>query len=366
MACDFISLATSGVQGLTPYRPGNAGTLGVDNLLMLASNENPLGAGECAQQAVAAHLSRLQDYPDPSGYALKTAIAERFGLAYEQITLGNGSNDVLDLIARAFLAPGDEAIYAEYGFLVYPIVVQAIGATGVQVPAKDWGHDLPAMAAAVTAKTKVIFLANPNNPTGTWFDGKAFAEFMASVPESVVVVLDEAYTEFNDDVTVNGLDLVAQYSNLVVTRSFSKAHGLAALRAGFAVANAQITDLLNRVRQPFNMNTLAIYAAAAALFDDAHLAASATMNAQGMAQLMQGFTSLGLAWIPSKANFLTLEVGPEAAKIAQKLKERGVFVRPLDNYNMPQHLRITIGLPEQNERLLDTLAQVIKEVDCGH
>lgn len=365
MACDFLSVAAPGVQGLSPYLPGKPveeleRELGISDIVKLASNENPLGPSEAVLQAVQNALGELTRYPDANGFALKAALCERFGLQANQITLGNGSNDVLDLVGRAFLQPGDEVIYSEYAFLVYAIVTQAMGAKAVVTAARDWGHDLDAMAAAVTERTRIIFLANPNNPTGTWFTESELSGFMAKVPERVIVVLDEAYTEYVDQAGFpDGLTLLSRYPNLVVTRTFSKAYGLAALRVGFAAANPQITDLLNRVRQPFNVNTAALAAAAAALNDEAYLTRSVELNRDGMAQLEQGFRELGLEWIPSAGNFIAVDMKADAMAIYQALLHEGVIVRPVVNYGMPQHLRISIGLPHENARCLSALKKVL-------
>ena len=365
MACDFYQLATPGVQGLHPYLPGKPveeleRELGISNSIKLASNENPLGPSAQAMAAVTATLQDSCRYPDANGFKLKQALSDRFNLVAETITLGNGSNDVLELIGRAFIQPGDEVIYSRHAFVVYMLVAQATGAKAVVTEAKDWGHDLDAMAAAITEKTRVIFLANPNNPTGTWFSEQQLRGFMAKVPERVVVVLDEAYTEYVAEAEFpNGLKLQPEYNNLVVTRTFSKAYGLAALRVGYAVSNADITDLLNRVRQPFNVNVPALEAATAVLGDSEYLQQSVTLNRNGMSQLEEGFSQLGLGWIPSVGNFICVDCGRDAMPVYQALLREGVIVRPVANYQMPNHLRITIGLPEENQRCIAALAKVM-------
>lgn len=367
MACDFYQLATPGVRGLHPYQPGKPveeleRELGIKNSIKLASNENPQGPSAVAIAAVQAALAESCRYPDASGFKLKQALSDHYGIGVNTITLGNGSNDVLDLIGRTFLLPGDEVIYSEYSFVVYMLVAQSTGARAVVVPARDWGHDLEAMAAAVTDKTRVIFLANPNNPTGTWFNGQALRDFMAKVPESVVVVLDEAYLEYvSEPDYLSGLPLQKEFQNLVVTRTFSKAFGLAALRIGYAVAAPAITDLLNRVRQPFNVNIPALEAAAAVLSDNEYLQRSVELNRTGMQQLEQGFTQLGLGWIPSVGNFITVDCGRDAAPLYAGLLQEGVIVRPVANYQMPSHLRVTIGLPDENSRFLTAFARVLQQ-----
>lgn len=367
MACDFYHLATPGVQGLHPYQPGKPveeleRELGISNSIKLASNENPQGPSQVAMAAVQAALSESCRYPDASGFKLKQALSEHYNITADTITLGNGSNDVLELIGRAFVVPGDEVIYSQHSFVVYMLVAQSTGATSVVVPAREWGHDLDAMAAAVTDKTRIIFLANPNNPTGTWFTGQALRDFMAKVPENVVVVLDEAYLEYvAEPEYLSGLQLQADFPNLVVTRTFSKAFGLAALRIGYAVANPAITDLLNRVRQPFNVNIPALEAATAVLSDAAYLKRSVELNSAGMAELEQGFTRLSVNWIPSVGNFISVDCGCDAAPVYAGLLQEGVIVRPVANYQMPDHLRVTIGLPEENSRFLTAFAKVLSQ-----
>ncbi|BBB25379.1 histidinol-phosphate transaminase [Amphritea japonica] len=367
MASDFYALATPGIQGLHPYQPGKPveeveRELGISNSIKLASNENPLGPSQLAMEAAAASLKDACRYPDASGFRLKQALSDQYGISPETITLGNGSNDVLDLIGRTFALPDDEIIYSEYSFVVYMLVTQSIGAKAVVVPAVSWGHDLEAMAAAVTDKTRVIYLANPNNPTGTYFTQEALHSFMKKVPEAVIVVLDEAYAEYVSETDyAKGFSLLADFPNLIVTRTFSKAYGLAALRVGYAVANPQITDLLNRVRQPFNVNIPALDAAAAVLTDDDFLQRSVSNNSAGMSQLEQGFIELGLSWIPSVGNFITVDCGEDAASLFEALLLEGVIVRPVANYKMPNHLRVTIGLPEENRRCLEAFAKVLKK-----
>jgi len=267
---------------------------------------------------------------------------------------------VLDLIARAYLQPGDEAIFSEYAFAVYPLVTLACNARPVAVPSNLYGHDLAAMAEAVTERTRVIFVANPNNPTGTWFNAHALDEFLSRIPERVIVVLDEAYTEYvTADDALNGFDFIDRCPNLIVTRTFSKAYGLASLRVGYAISHPQVADVLNRVRQPFNVNSLALAAAVASLEDTAYLAESRRANREGMLQLEQGFRELGLGWISSRGNFIAVDLGREAAPVYQGLLREGVIVRPVAGYGMPNHLRVSIGLPQENKRFLDALARVL-------
>ncbi|BAN49648.1 histidinol-phosphate transaminase [Metapseudomonas resinovorans] len=367
MSCDFLALAQPGVQKLSPYVPGKpvdelARELDLDpaGIVKLASNENPLGPSPKALETIREQLAELTRYPDGNGFELKSRLAERCGVTPAQVTLGNGSNDILDLVARAYLAPGLNAVFSEHAFAVYPIATQAVGATGKVVPAVDYGHDLPAMLAAIDANTRVVFIANPNNPTGTWFGPRALEDFLAQVPENVLVVLDEAYIEYAEgDELPDGLDYLARYPNLLVSRTFSKAYGLAALRVGYGLSSAQVADVLNRVRQPFNVNSLALAAACAALDDADYLAESRRVNDAGMRQLEEGLRALDLKWIPSKGNFIAVDFGRDAAPINQAMLREGVILRPVGGYGMPTFLRISIGLAHENARCLEALAKVL-------
>jgi len=369
MSCDFLALAQPGVQKLSPYVPGKpveelARELSLDpaGIVKLASNENPLGPSPKVLDAIRAELSELTRYPDGNGFALKQRLAERYSVGINQVTLGNGSNDILELVARAYLAPGLNAVFSEHAFAVYPIATQAVGAEGRAVPARNWGHDLDAMAAAIDENTRVVFVANPNNPTGTWFDAAALGGFLARVPEHVLVVLDEAYIEYAEGQELpDGLAFLADYSNLLVSRTFSKAYGLAALRVGYAISSPVIADVLNRVRQPFNVNSLALTAACAALDDVDYLLASRKANDAGMLQLETGFRQLGLEWIPSRGNFIAVDFARDAAPINQALLREGVIVRPVAGYGMPTFLRISIGTEQENARFLDVLHQVLAQ-----
>jgi len=369
MSCDFLALAQPGVQKLSPYVPGKpveelARELSLDpaGIVKLASNENPLGPSPKVLDAIRAELSELTRYPDGNGFALKQRLAERYSVGINQVTLGNGSNDILELVARAYLAPGLNAVFSEHAFAVYPIATQAVGAEGRAVPARNWGHDLDAMAAAIDENTRVVFVANPNNPTGTWFDAAALGGFLARVPEHVLVVLDEAYIEYAEGQELpDGLAFLADYPNLLVSRTFSKAYGLAALRVGYAISSPVIADVLNRVRQPFNVNSLALAAACAALDDVDYLLASRKANDAGMLQLETGFRQLGLEWIPSRGNFIAVDFARDAAPINQALLREGVIVRPMAGYGMPTFLRISIGTEQENARFLDVLRQVLAQ-----
>lgn len=370
MSSDFLALAQPGVQKLSPYVPGKpvdelARELNLDpaSIVKLASNENPLGPSPKALEAIRQAAAELTRYPDGNGFELKAALAERCGVKANQVTLGNGSNDILELVARAYLAPGLNAVFSEHAFAVYPIATQAVGAQAKVVPAKEWGHDLDAMLAAIDANTRVVFIANPNNPTGTWFNAEALARFLAGVPEHVLVVLDEAYIEYATGGELpDGLNYLAANPNLLVSRTFSKAYGLAALRVGYGVSSPAIADVLNRVRQPFNVNSLAQAAALAALADESYLADSRALNDAGMQQLEQAFRELGLSWIASKGNFIAVDVGREGMPVYQGLLREGVIVRPVANYGMPNFLRVTIGTTAENTRFLAALTKVLAGV----
>lgn len=367
MTCDFLSLALAGVQKLSPYVPGKpvdelARELGLDpaGIVKLASNENPLGPSPRVLAAIGDALPELTRYPDGNGFELKQRLATRYGVGLDQVTLGNGSNDILEMVARAWLAPGRNAVFSAHAFAVYPIATQAAGAEGKVVPAKAWGHDLEAMLAAIDENTRVVFIANPNNPTGTWFGPDALSAFLARVPQNVLVVLDEAYIEYAEgDELPDGMSFLAAHPNLLVSRTFSKAYGLAALRVGYAISSASIAAVLNRVRQPFNVGSLGLTAACAALADEDYLRESRQLNSAGMRQLESGFAALGLTWIPSRGNFIAVDFGCDAGPINQALLQAGVIVRPIAGYGMPTFLRISIGTATENARLLDVLRQVL-------
>jgi len=368
---DLCELSPAYVRAIAPYQPGKpitevAREFGLDlgAIVKLASNENPRGVSPKALAAIAAALPELARYPD--GFELTQALSERLGVPMDHIVLGNGSNDVLELAGMAFLAPGCSAVYSQHAFAVYPLATQARGAHSIVVPAKNFGHDLEAMLAAIRSDTHMVFIANPNNPTGTMLTAAELESFLRRAPKNVVIVVDEAYNEYLDPaLRCPSIAWLASFPNLIVTRTFSKVYGLAGLRVGYAVCRPEIADLLNRVRQPFNVNNLAIVAAVAALSDQDFLRDSFELNVAGMKQLLDGCRRLGLAWIPSYANFVTVEI-PRAGKqsqagaVFQKLLRQGVIVRPLANYDMPDHLRVTVGLARENARFLDVLEAVLK------
>ncbi len=365
MTCDLLNLATQGVASLQPYQPGKPveeleRELGIKNIIKLASNENPLGASPKALE-VLKHPGDLSRYPDGNGFRLKAALAKYHAVAMDQITLGNGSNEILELIARAILTPEHEVVFSKHAFAVYPLVTQAIGAKAVEVPARNWGHDIDAMLAAITARTRLMFVANPNNPTGTWIKKSELRRLLESVPDHLIVVVDEAYFDYVQDTDYpNSMAWLNDFPNLLVTRTFSKAYGLAGFRIGYGVAHKTISDMLNRVRQPFNINSLALACAEAALADRVHIEKSIRLNQEGMQFLVKAFKNMGLDYIPSAGNFVCFDLQRPGREIYNKLLHEGVIVRPVDNYGMPNHLRVTIGLEQENKRFIESLEKVIK------
>jgi histidinol-phosphate aminotransferase len=352
------------IRAISPYLPGKPITelarqmgIPVDRIVKLASNENPLGMSPRARAALQAAIGGLERYPDQ--FDLTRALAERFGVAFEQIVLGNGSNDVLDLAARVFLAPGRSSVFSKHAFAVYPLATMSAGGECIAVPAKHYGHDLGAMRAAIRPDTRIVWIANPNNPTGNFLPGAEVKAFLQAVPQDVVVVLDEAYNEYLPPADrVDTLAWLKEFPNLVVTRTFSKIHGLAGLRVGYAVTTTEIADLMHRVRQPFNVNNLALAGAIAALDDHAFIAESYDNNRRGMEQIIAGLKRLGLEHIPSHGNFVTFKAG-DAAKVNQALLKQGVIVRPIAGYALPEHLRVTIGLESENTRFLQALEKAL-------
>ncbi|MDM8560013.1 histidinol-phosphate transaminase [Candidatus Parabeggiatoa sp. HSG14] len=364
--CDFFQLATLGVQGLQPYQPGKPieeleREYGIKNVIKLASNENPLGISPRVFEAVQANLKDIARYPDGNGFALKKALAQKHSVEMDMITLGNGSNDVLELIARAFVTPEHSVVFSEHAFAVYPLVTQAISAKAIVTPAKNWGHDLTAMQAAICEDTRLIFIANPNNPTGTWVDRTSLKAFLNVVPKDVIVVIDEAYYEYaieNPDYP-DSLEWLSDYPNLVTVRTFSKAYGLAGLRVGYSISHPDVANLLNRVRQPFNVNNIALIAATTALTDNEYLEKSIALNREGMQQLTQVFDEMKLQYIDSVCNFVSVEVGDGAA-VYESLLCEGIIVRPIGGgYKMPQHLRVSIGTKAENEQFIKALRKVL-------
>ena len=374
MTCDFLPLAAPGVRTLHPYQPGKPESelrreYGLNDIVKLASNENPLGPSPKALVAVREALAGMARYPDGNGFELKTALSARLNTPIGALTLGNGSNDVLELAARAFLTPEHEAVFSEHAFAVYPIVTQAIGATARVAKANPpdhpmpYGHDPATLLNLINDRTRIVFIANPNNPTGTWLKTAELQTLLEAVPERVMVVVDEAYGEYVEATAdcPNALHWLDRFPNLIITRTFSKAYGLAGLRVGYAVSHPQVADLLNRVRQPFNVNSLALVAATAALGDLEHLERSRTLNRAGMQQLQDACRQWGLNWLPSVGNFLCVDVGRSGREMFLELLKRGVIVRPVDNYGLPHFLRISIGSQAENARLIEALGTVLKD-----
>lgn len=371
-ALDYTDLAVPGVRELRPYTPGKPideleREYGVTGSIKLASNENPLGASPGALAAVRDALEDVWLYPDANGFHLKSALAELHGVSPDCITLGNGSNDVLVFLAQVFLQPGLQSVFSQYCFAVYPIATQMAGAEAVVAPALSddhpvmpLGHDLRAIYERIGPDTRMVWIANPNNPTGTWLDGVRVQDFLASLPGHVICVVDEAYTEYAEsDELGDATRWLERFPNLVVTRTFSKAYGLAGLRVGYALSNPGVADLLNRVRPAFNVNSLALVAARAALGDQEFIARSRDMNSAGLVQLRTGLKRLGVAVIPSAANFVLARFDRSGAELNEQLLRRGIIVRPVGNYGLENYLRITIGTEAQNQRLLDALAEIL-------
>ncbi|WP_040725082.1 histidinol-phosphate transaminase [Thiomicrorhabdus sp. Kp2] len=359
------------VLGIHPYIPGKPVSelqreLGLDSITKLASNENPLGCSEHALKAIENELQNIARYPDGSAYDLKARLAEFLKVQKEQIAVGNGSNELLELVARVFAGPGDEIIYSQYAFAVYPISAQVVGATGVEVPAKNWGHDLTAMLAAITDKTKIIYIANPNNPTGTFFTRTEWQDFISQVPQKVIVVLDEAYVEYaqsfmDENEYFDGIDYLKMYPNLLISRTFSKAYGLASLRLGYMVGNVETIQYINQVREPFNVNQFAQVAAIAALQDQEFVAEAVKVNQQGMRQIIDALDELEIKHIPSVGNFVCIDLGEDALHYNQSLLEQGVIVRPVANYGIMQYLRVSIGTQIENAHFIDALKTVLAD-----
>ena len=348
------------ILSLSPYQGGKPISelqreLGLDHVVKLASNENPLGPGAKALEAIQQASSEISRYPDGNGFELKRAIAEHLSVTADSITLGNGSNDILELVARAYVCRAeDEVVFSQYAFVVYPLVTQALGATAVVTPANDFGHDLDAMLVSITDNTKLVFVANPNNPTGTLLSDDAVYTFLSKVPSSVIVVLDQAYVEYLE-ATDSSITWLSEFDNLIITRTFSKAYGLAGLRVGYSISSPKIADYLNRIRQPFNVNHIAQSAATAAITDKTFLVRSVAANKNGLLQLSQGFKGLGLSYIPSYANFIAVKVN-DASATYQKLLEKGFIVRPVE---MQGYLRVSVGTRNENKAFLDALKSVL-------
>ncbi|MFT7246599.1 MAG: histidinol-phosphate aminotransferase [Candidatus Azotimanducaceae bacterium] len=365
MTTNYLELATPGIRELQPYQTGKPieelqRELGISSIIKLASNENPLGPSPQIAAAISAALPDLARYPDGSAYRLRHKLAKFLAVEPNNLTMGNGSNDVLELLARVYLRPGLEAICSQHSFVVYPLATKVTGASLKVIPAKNFNQDLDATLSAVGPNTRMIFIANPNNPTGTWIDESTLTRFLDQLRDDIIVVLDEAYFEYVDAPTYpDGIELFRRYPNVVVTRTFSKAYGLAALRMGYAVSHPDIADLMNRVRQPFNVNSLSLVAAEVALDDQAHVKQAVALNREGMQTLTVACEGMGLGYIPSVGNFISIDFGRDTAPIYEALLREGVIVRPIGGYQMPNHLRVTIGVAEENARFLEALQKVL-------
>lgn len=364
MPTNFRDLANEHIRNLTPYQPGKPieeleRELGITSSIKLASNENPLGASPHALKAAQEALSHSHIYPDGGGYELKKTVSTYLSVKPDQLTFGNGSENVLELIVKSYLGKGDNAVLSEYAFLTIPILIKGYGATLNVTPAKNWGHDIQAMIKAIDTNTRVLFLVNPNNPTGTHTHKEDFELLLKSVPDRILIVIDEAYSEYIDSPDYpNALDYLDQHPNMVITRTFSKVYGLAALRLGFAISSPVIADILNRARLPFNVNSIAAKAGCAALLDQEHVKKSVALNNAGMQQMIAGLKSLDIKFIPSLGNFITIDVS-NAADIYNKLLLKGVIVRPLNGHGMPNHIRVSIGREDENKRFLQALKDTL-------
>jgi len=372
MRQSFLELATAGVQKLTPYQPGKPveeleRELGISNSIKLASNENPLGPSSLALDAIEKALPSINYYPDGGGFTLSTKLAEKHQLDISNITLGNGSNDILELVTRAFLTSQHSAVFSEYSFAVYPIVVQAVGAKAniaKAFPANHesmpFGHDPDALLSQINDTTRIIFIANPNNPTGTWLTPTVLEKLFNNIAKEIIIVLDLAYTEYMDENIKPPIkQWLKKFPNLLITQTFSKVYALAGLRIGYSMSSPEIADILNRVRQPFNTNLLAQTAAIASLDDFEHVNKSVTMNNTGKTFLQKSFAEMNLDFLPTMGNFISVNVKQDGLALYKKMLQQGVIVRPVANYGMPEYLRITIGTQQQNERFIETLKQCL-------
>ena len=366
---NYCDLAPAYVRAIAPYQPGKPiaeleRELGISGIVKLASNENPLGCSPLAIAAMQEAIKTIALYPDGNGFDLKNALSKRYAVQQANIVLGNGSNDLLELAARAFLEAGDKVVYSAHAFAIYALATQAVGASGISVPAKQFGHDLAAMLqAAVEHQVKMVFIANPNNPTGTFLSAAELLEFLRALPPQILVVLDEAYNEYlPEKLRYDSVQWLREFPNLIITRTFSKAYGLAGLRVGYALAQEQVVDMMNRVRQPFNVNSIAQAAAVAALQDEGFVRQTHELNLLGMEQLTQGFKLMELEFIPSFGNFVCFQIA-NAEQVYRRLLELGVIVRPIASYDMPDWLRVSIGLEKEIAKFLYALAQVLGEAE---
>ena len=366
---NLCDLAPEYIHSIAPYQPGKpiselAREMGLDesSIIKLASNENPFGTSPLALEAMEKALNEVMRYPDGNGFELKNALSEKYAVNSDQIVLGNGSNDVLELAARIFLKPGTSAVFSQHAFAVYPLVTQATGATGIVVPAKNYGHDIDAMLDAITPETRIVFIANPNNPTGTFLPAPDILRFLKRVSRDVLVILDEAYNEYLPDISrVDTIRWLDSFPNLLITRTFSKIYGMAGIRIGFGFSHPRVSGLMNRIRQPFNVNSIGLSGALAAINDTEFVKRSYALNQAGMLQISTGLRRLGLTYIPSYGNFLSFRVeNGKTDAVYQHLLKKGVIVRPIGIYEMPEFLRVTVGLESENHKFLESLESAVK------
>ncbi len=358
---DLKKIVNKGINDLSPYEPGKPiedleRELGIKNAVKLASNENPVGPSPKVLQSIENILKNTHRYPDGNATKLKEVIGKKFSVKPNQVTIGNGSNDIIEFIARSFLGTDDSAIYSEHAFAVYPLVVKAVGAEGIEVPAKNFSHDLDAMLDSIKSNTKIIFIANPNNPTGSFIGRAEILKFLDKVPENIIVLLDQAYFDYSsfEDSDVD-FDILNNYPNLVMSRSFSKAYGLAGFRIGYSVSSEDVANYLNRVRQPFNANSLALFAAEQAIEDEEFMNKCLQLNLEQKKVLYKGLESLGFHCLPSKGNFISFDCKEDSTGLFNRLLSQGVIVRTLGVYKMPNFLRVSVGLPEENLIFLEKL-----------
>ena len=368
---DIKELVNRGIDDLSPYEPGKPiedleRELGIENAIKLASNENPMGPSPKILDSIEAVLKETHRYPDGNATRLKSTIARKFNVEDNQVTIGNGSNDIIEFVARIFLSPNghngqnDSAIYSEHAFAVYPLVVKAVGAKGIEVPAKNFSHDLDLMLASIEESTKLIFIANPNNPTGSFIEYDQLIEFLEKVPEHIIVLLDQAYFDYSSFETKDiDFDVLNRFPNLIMSRSFSKAYGLAGFRVGFCVSSKEIADYLNRVRQPFNANSLALFAAEKALEDQDFIDKCLQLNLEQKELLFKELESLGFDCLPSRGNFISFDCKQDSREAFNKLLKEGVIVRSLAVYKMPNYLRVSVGLPEENLSFLEKIKSTL-------
>ena len=364
---DLKKLVNKGIDGLSPYEPGKPiedleRELGIKNAVKLASNENPVGPSPKIIDSIEKIVKETHRYPDGNATRLKAKISRTFNILENQVTVGNGSNDIIEFVARSFLGPNDSAVYSEHAFAVYPLVVRAVGAMGIEVPAKNFSHDLEAMLDSIEENTKLIFIANPNNPTGSFIEQSELLNFLEKVPEEIIVLLDQAYFDYSSFETSDlEFDVLERFPNLVISRSFSKAYGLAGFRVGYSVSSIEIADYLNRVRQPFNANSLALYAAEIALDDDQFIKKCLELNFEQKQILFNGLQASGFECLPSRANFISFDCGEDSNDAFNKLLLEGVIVRSLRVYKMPNFLRVSVGLPEENLTFLEKIKSTLSK-----